>query len=126
MILDFSKAVELPDELIDLIYYSEHNVTWNGIETYHLNDEVPAAWDSTPSIKGDYLEIHGGFGPSGYGSVSVSIPKKDVNTYYRFELEWQTPKDDLDENDEVEFYKVKNRIIELLIASGVAMNKQLD
>lgn len=51
-------------------------------------DEIPMPWDAGIEIKGDKLIISGSAGPSGWGKVTVEVPKKDITRYnYDFIIE---------------------------------------
>lgn len=81
--LDLTHAVALPDHL----YFDAYDVSLNGIIIEANNDEIPMAYDAGINIKGDNLVISGGFGPSGYGRVEISLPKKDVMGHYTIYIE---------------------------------------
>ncbi len=107
-VLDFSDAKELPDDLWKIIFDGTHN----GIETYPLDAEVPGVWDTCPYIEGDNLIMEGGFGPSGYGSVRIKIPKKDAKENYQFSV-WVN-------EEEIEAWEKSRKILE---DCGVVLSK---
>ncbi|RJQ26728.1 hypothetical protein C4577_02970 [Candidatus Parcubacteria bacterium] len=121
MILHFENAKELTREFDNLLY----DVSWNGIEIGpaegRKDDCLPIPWDAGISIEGDKLIMCGGAGPSGWGSVRVSIPKKDSGAYH-FEIHL------ISKDDPIFSFKLskKIRFMELLNELNINYDDRLD
>jgi len=82
--LDFTEAVG-PLAWDELDHYPDL-----GIRPSKEHEDFPEyqfiPWDCGIDIEGDDLVLEGGAGESGYGFVSVRIPKKDQKHCYRITL----------------------------------------
>lgn len=82
--LDFSEAICCPASLYNAV---EDGWIANALLLDPKDEETPLAWDADLEIDGDNAIITGGVDACGFGSVTIKLPKKRLNTYYTLTLD---------------------------------------
>jgi len=80
-ILSFDQAKDFGSE--DIYEFSNDPIE---ILFYKKDDDFPLPWDAAFQIKGAEMTLSGNAGASGFGSCTVTLPKRDADKCFSVEM----------------------------------------